>query len=294
MATVKQQQRIILVTGANRGLGFEVVKKLLKQSSANNDLILLGCRDLKRGQDAIKELGSPSNVQALQLDTSSPDSIVQATNEIKQKYGGKLDILINNAAIVSGELTVADARQVFATNYYGIKLINQNLSPLIREHGRIVNVTSEVGAWVLHDISIDLQNKYTSSTLTEEQIDALVEEFISAIGTKRYEDIGYHSKIPFIIYGVSKTALTALTRVQARQWSGAKGVLVVAVCPGYCATDMNKGRPGARPAELGADSILHAAMTPAKELENGAFYQDGEKKPQAFACTMDFSKFTQQ
>ncbi|UJR17507.1 hypothetical protein I4U23_004402 [Adineta vaga] len=292
MASTKQQ-RIILITGANRGLGFEVIKKLLKESSSNNDLILLGSRDIKRGQDAINQLGSPSNVRVLHLDTSSPDSIVQATNEIKQKYGGKLDILINNAGIVTADLTVDAARHVFSTNYYGVKLINQHLSPLIKENGRIVNVASEVGAWTLYDTPTDLQNKYTSSSLTEEQLDALVEEFISAIGTKSVEKLGYNTKLPGLAYGVSKTALIALTKIEARRWSGAKDVLVVAVCPGYCATDMNKDRPGTRPAELGADSILHAATAPAKELENGAFYQDGVKKPQALQCTMDFSKFIQ-
>jgi len=248
---------------------------------------------LKRGQDAIKQLGSPSNVHLLQLDTSSSDSIVQATNEIKQKYGGKLDILINNAGIASRELTADVARQVLATNYYGIKIINKYLSPLIRENGRIVNVASEVGAWALHDISTDLQNKYKSSSLTEEQLDALVEEFVSAIESKHLEQLGYTIKFPGAVYGISKTALIALTRIEARQWSGAKNVLVVSVCPGYCSTDLNNHGPGSRAPELGADSILHAATAPAKELENGAFYQDGQKKPQAFACTMDFSKFSE-
>ncbi|CAF1669443.1 unnamed protein product [Adineta ricciae] len=289
-----QQQRIILVTGANRGLGFEVVKKLVNQSTSNKDLILLGTRDLKRGQDAINQLGSPSNVHAFQLDTSSSDSIAQAANVIKQKYGGKLDILINNAGIVSMEQTLDAAREVFATNYYGVKLINQQLSPLIRENGRIVNVASEVGAWTLYDASVDLQNKYTSSSLTEEQLDALVKDFFSAVETNRLEEIGYRSKLPFQAYGVSKAALIALTRIEARSWSGAKGVLVVAVCPGYCDTDMNKGRQGARPAAIGADSILHAALSPANELENGAFYQDGKKQAQVFPCPMDLSKMSQQ
>jgi hypothetical protein len=54
---------------------------------------------------------------------------------------------------------------------------------------------------------------------------------------------------------------------------------------------MNKDRPGARPAELGADSILYTVNTPANELQNGQFYQDGQLKPQSHECTMDFSKF---
>ena len=286
----KKQQRVILVTGANRGLGYEVIKKLVKENSGfNNDLILLGTRDLKRGQEAIVKLGSPSNVHAIQLDTSSPESIARATDEIKQKYGGQLDILINNAGMGKAGMTVDVAREVFATNYYGVKLLNHHLSPLIRENGRIINVASEVGAWTLHEMSNELQEKYKSSTLTEEQIDTLLNEFISAIGSNSVGKLGYNDKSPMLIYGVSKTALIALTHVEARQWSGAKNVLVLSVCPGYCATDMNEGRSGARPPELGADSILHPVKALANELVNGEFYQDSQLKPQSFACTMDFS-----
>jgi NAD(P)-dependent dehydrogenase (short-subunit alcohol dehydrogenase family) len=285
-----KQQRVILVTGANKGIGFEVVKKLIKGTSAsNNDLILLGCRDLKRGQDAINQLGSPSNVHILQLDTSSSDSIARATNEIKQKYGGKLDILINNAGIFKMETTVDVAREIFATNYYGVKLINEHLSPFIRENGRIINVASEVGAWTLHEMSSDLQNKYKSSTLTVEKLDELVENFISSIGSKTSDSLGYNGKSPFLVYGVSKAALIALTQIEAREWSGAKNVLVLSVCPGYCATDINN-HSGPRSPEVGADSILYTVNTTANELENGRFYQDGKLKPQNYACDMDFSK----
>jgi NAD(P)-dependent dehydrogenase (short-subunit alcohol dehydrogenase family) len=288
----KNQQRVILVTGANKGLGFEVVKKLVKANSGSNtDLILLGSRDLKRGQDAIVQLGSPSNVHLLQLDTSSSESIAHATNEIKQKYGGKLDILINNAGIATRERTADAAREVFATNYYGAKSLKQHLSPFIQENGRIINVASEVGAWALHEMSDDLQNKFKSSTLTEEQIDTLLKEFISALESNSVGKLGYNDKSPFLIYGLSKAALIALTRIEARQWSGAKNVLVLAVCPGYCATDLNHHGAGARPAELGADSILHPVNAPANELVNGQFYQDGQAKAQSYACTMDFSKF---
>lgn len=83
-----EQRRLILVTGANKGIGFEVVKKLAAESSSNGTVILLGSRDLQRGQDALIQLKSPSNVHILQLDTSSRESILRAIEEIKQKYGG--------------------------------------------------------------------------------------------------------------------------------------------------------------------------------------------------------------
>ena len=197
--------------------------------------------------------------------------------------------MINNAGIAKLERTADVAREIFATNYYGVKLLNHHLSPLIRENGRIINVASEVGAWTLHDMSEDLQNKYRSSTLTEEQIDKLLNDFISAIESNSLGKLGYNDKFPMLNYGVSKAALIALTRAEARQWSGAKNVLVLSVCPGYCATDLNHHATGARPAELGADSILHPVKAPANELVNGEFYQDGQQKPQGFACTMDLS-----
>lgn len=285
-------ERIILITGGNKGLGFEVIKKLVNdKSKSKNDLILLGSRDLKRGEDAIKQLGSPSNVHLIQLDTSSLESIKNVTNEIKQKYGGKLDILINNAAIASRETTSDVAKQTFATNYYGIKLLNKHLSPFIRENGRIINVSSEVGAWTLYQTSENLQKKYLSSTLTEEELDKLVEDFISAIDEKNLEKLGYSNSMFGLIYGVSKAALTALTGIEARQWSQAKNVLVLSVCPGFCSTDLNHHAPGSRSPELGADSILYVVNTPAKDLQNGEFYQDGQQKPHSYECTMDFSKF---
>ena len=281
------KQRTILITGANKGLGFEVIKKLLKDSP--EDRILLGTRDLQRGEEALKKLGSPSNVHLLQIDTSSAESIARAAKEIQSKYQGQLDVLINNAGIAPSGLTVENARQLLATNYYGVKLVNKHLGGFIRENGRIVNVASEVGAWTLHEMSKELQEKYKSPSLTTEQLDALVEEFVASIQAKKIEQSGYNVKSPVLAYGVSKAALIAQTKIEARQWSGAKNVLVLSVCPGYCSTDINHHGPGSRPAELGAISILHPINAPANQLENGEFYQDGEHKAQSLACTMDLS-----
>ncbi|CAF1416642.1 unnamed protein product [Rotaria sordida] len=274
------QQRVILVTGANKGIGFEVVKKLAKESPINNNIILLGCRDLKRGQDALVRLGSPSNIYLLQLDISSRDSIARATDEIKCKYGGQLNIVINNAATGELELTVESAREMFSINYYGIKTLNEHLLPLIQENGRVINVASACGSILLFEASKDLQEKYSSSTLTTEQLDRLVEDFISAIATNTTEELGYNPKSSYLIYSVTKAAVIALTQIEARQWSSAKNVLILSVCPGYCATDINKNAPDARPAEFGADSILYVVNAPQSELKNGCFYRDGQQLPQ--------------
>ncbi|UJR34719.1 hypothetical protein I4U23_027496 [Adineta vaga] len=276
-----EQKRVILVTGANKGIGFEIVKKLLEQSSSKTtDIILLGSRDIKRGQDAIQQLGSPTNVHLLQLDTSSKESIIAATNEIKQKYNGHLDILINNAAIAPKENSIEAVRSAFATNYYGVKMLNENLIPLLRKNGRVVNVASAVGPLVSYLFSKELQEKYTSPTLTTQELDHIVQDFLSAVESHNLERLGYSSEIPFPAYTVSKAALIALTRSQAREYSNDKNISIYAVCPGFCATDLNNHAVGSRSAALGADSVLYVINTPTNELENGAFYQDGKKLPQ--------------
>ena len=130
-----------------------------------------------------------------------------------------------------------------------------------------------------------------SSTLTKEQLDTLVGDFISAIGSNRREELGYNSQVTcYLIYGTSKAALIALTRIEAREWSGAQNVLILSVTPGLCKTDLSNHAPGARSAELGADSVSSSRVnTPANELENGQFYEDGQQKPQSSACKKDLS-----
>ena len=275
----QQQQRVILVTGGNRGIGFCVVKKLLADSASYRDIILLGCRELQRGEDALVKLGSPANVHLLQLDMLSVESILYAVGEISQKYAGSLDVIINNAGVLDREMSVDRARQTFATNYYGVKLLNDQLLPILRENGRIINVSSQVGPLVLEEVSEALQQKYTSPTLTIEELDQLVEDFISAIGTNTLESLGYCIKSFPAMYGISKAALNALSQVEARQWSETKNVLVVSVSPGFCATDMTENASTARSPEIGADSVLHALYTPQHELVSGGFYRDGHLLP---------------
>ena len=273
------RKRVVLITGANRGIGFLVVKKLVETSSTDSTCILLCSRDLKRGQDAILQLNSPPNVHLLQLDTSSRDSILHAIDEIKEKHDGQLDVVINNAAIFTTEISVSTAQNLFNTNYYGIKMLNESLVPLMRENGRIINVSSRVASNILHETSLTLQEKYTSSTLTKDQLDQLVEDFISAIETQTIEELGYNPKSEYLIYGVSKAALNTLTQIEARQWSNTKNLLIVSVTPGLCATDMTRDIPNARSPTLGADSILYVVNTPHNELENGGFYRDGQQIP---------------
>ncbi|CAF3729552.1 unnamed protein product [Rotaria sordida] len=282
----QSHQRVFLITGANKGIGFEVVKKL----AANHptDLILLGSRDQKRGEEALAQLGSPLNVKVLLIDTSSKESIEQAKQEIQKKYGGHLDVLINNAGISPIESDLKALKDTFNTNFYGVKQMNDAMSPLIRDNGRIVNVSSEAAALSIKHCSQDLKTKFLNPNLTETELEELFAPLFKAVEegkdpkTVGFDPIKYSALENFYLlyYCASKLGVTILTRLEARDWNkkySTKNITISAVCPGFCTTDLNNKAQGTRSPELGADSILYAVYT--ENLENGQFWRDGSRLP---------------
>lgn len=198
-------ERIALVTGANRGIGLEVVRQL----AARGITVFLGARDLEKGKTAARALQTEGlNVAACQLDVTNPDDIKQVTETITQNYG-RLNILINNAGILydtwqtAHTADLAEVQSAFATNTLGPWQVSQSMIPLLKRsaHGRIVNVSSGAG-------SIHSMNGSTPA------------------------------------YSVSKVTLNALTIMLSQNLSD-DGILVNAVCPGWVATDMggSGGRP---------------------------------------------------
>ena len=165
-------RRLFLVTGANKGIGFQVVKKLADHHP--NDLILLGSRDQKRGEDALLQLKSPANVKVLLLDVSSLESIKQAKHVVEQNYGGKLDVLINNAGISLLGTDTTTLRNLLKTNYYGVKNMNETFSPLIQDNGRVVNVSSGAAAQVMGFCPPELKAKLLNRNITEAQLEEVL------------------------------------------------------------------------------------------------------------------------
>jgi NAD(P)-dependent dehydrogenase (short-subunit alcohol dehydrogenase family) len=154
-----QNRRVALVTGANQGVGFEVVKKLV----ANGVTALAGSRDFGRGQASAKEIGA--GAIAIQLDVTDKASIASAAERIRTEFG-RLDLLVNNAAISNtsklpgmsiGEyakltrpsnVSLDEMRAVWETNVFGVLAVYQAMLPLLRDSSdaRIVNVSSGVGS----------------------------------------------------------------------------------------------------------------------------------------------------
>lgn len=145
----------VLITGANRSIGLELVKEFSKKGL----FVYLGTRDLEKGQAVVKELNKSGfeNIKAIQVDVTKPDTILAAKNIVESEKG-KLDILINNAGI-SGEFpqsaldtSIKDIQNVFDTNFFGVISVTQAFLELLKksETPRISNITSGLGSLTLH------------------------------------------------------------------------------------------------------------------------------------------------
>ena len=232
--------KTVLVTGANRGIGFEVAKQMAQLGY----FVYLGSRDLKKGQDAVNVLKATgiSNIDSVQLDISDLNSVNKAKELLISKIE-VLDVLINNAGIVGkqpqhfSKCDVEVLRNVFDTNFFGTVQITQALIPLLRKSDKpvIVNVTSELGSlsmWRDHG-----------------------------------DNPGYYD---FCTYGASKTALNAFTVMLANELKDTD-FRINSVSPGYTATDINN-YTGTKPVEEGAKIIVKYAT--ANNQKTGHFFSE--------------------
>jgi NAD(P)-dependent dehydrogenase (short-subunit alcohol dehydrogenase family) len=148
--------KIALITGANKGLGFEMARQLARAGVT----VVLAARDRQKGEAAAEKLrGENLEVQFLKLDVTNEDDHATAKATLEQKFG-KLDILINNAGISSGELggekaslaTQEVLHRIFETNLFAPIALTQALLPLLEKSaaGRIVNMSSILGSQTLH------------------------------------------------------------------------------------------------------------------------------------------------
>jgi NAD(P)-dependent dehydrogenase (short-subunit alcohol dehydrogenase family) len=218
----------VLITGANKGIGFETARQLLQ----NGYYVFLGSRSLENGQAAVNELQAEglNQVEALQLDVTSQESVDAAREEIGRKTD-VLDVLINNAGINGGmpqsslEAGVEQFQKVFDTNLYGVLRVTQAFIDLLRTspEPRIVNVSSSGSSLTLHS---DPTWKYYSHKAA--------------------------------LYSSSKAALNMYTIDLAYRLKDTP-FKVNAVCPGFVATDFNDHR-GTGTVQEGGTRIAKYAM----------------------------------
>lgn len=263
---MSKETRTALLTGANRGLGFETARQL----SQRGFHLLLTARNPERGAEAARRIGAGTGgeVDFHELDVGDEASIDRLGANLR-KSGTRIDLLVNNAGVAIDGFDERVARTTIDTNFYGPVRLTEALLPLIPDGGTIVMVSS--GAGELSILSDDLKARFSDPRLTREGLFALVESFVDAVARGRHSEDGW----PTSAYGVSKAALNAFVRLTAQQLE-ARHVRMNAVCPGWVRTDM--GGPGAtRSLEEGAASILWAALL--EEERTGGFFRDGKAIP---------------
>ncbi|HEY1176460.1 MAG TPA: SDR family NAD(P)-dependent oxidoreductase [Phytomonospora sp.] len=228
-----------LITGANKGLGFETARRLV----AEGHTVFVGSRDAVRGERAAEALGA----RAVQLDVTDDESVAAAVKAVEA--AGGLDVLVNNAgaqhemdaagAVVVGaaEVTADVMRATFEVNVFGLVRVTHAFLPLLRRSaaGVVVNVSSGLGS---------LSKVADPSTPMH-----------------RY---------PGVAYPASKSTVNMLTVQYAKAFPELR---VNAVEPGYTATDLN-ARTGFQTVEEGAEMIVRMALVEPDGVTGGYF--DGE------------------
>ncbi|KAJ4312241.1 hypothetical protein N0V94_007543 [Neodidymelliopsis sp. IMI 364377] len=225
-------KEIVLVTGANSGIGFELARQLLAKGTYH---VLLGARSTQRGTDALKDLQSrnlPGSIEFLHLDLQDDETIANAATSITQNHG-KLDILVNNAAVASfAAIDRQSFRDAFDINATGPYLLTKALISLLQksDNPRIINVSSGAGS----------------------------------IGRRLFAESPMY-KIQAEPYRASKVAMNMLMTCQFVEYglnygdSSKKGMKVFAYDPGFTVSNLseaNKKEHGARSAEETVISLM--------------------------------------
>jgi NAD(P)-dependent dehydrogenase (short-subunit alcohol dehydrogenase family) len=249
----------VLVTGGNRGIGFEVCRQLGRAGRR----VLLTARDAERGEEAAATLRSEGLEVAFEpLDVTLRENISALGSKL-ERQGQRLSALVNNAAITLDGFDELVAERTNAVNFFGAWEITERLAPLLEPHSRLVMVSS--GAGELANLSPEIRRRFDPPP-SKEKLAELVREFIEDVRSGQYARKGW----PRSAYRVSKAALNALTRRLAEELKGQQ-VLVNAVCPGWVRTRMG-GSSAPSSIEEGADTIVWAAMLP-PEGPTGRFFR---------------------
>ncbi|KAK1563996.1 carbonyl reductase [Colletotrichum navitas] len=265
--------RIGVVTGANKGIGYAIVRQLALQypkSPLNNGpfLIYLTARDKSRGEQAVSNIqgdadlkqakalsphGGATDIKFHQLDISDSSSISNLASFLKKEHPDGIDFVINNAGIAMQGFDLNVVKNTLACNYYGTLEATRAWIPILKPDGRIVNVASISGS--LSKYSPEIRQRFLNAQSVSD-VTKLMEEFTAAVEKGTHEKDGW----PSAAYAVSKAGEIAMTRAIARELQEKGSKLIVNSChPGYVVTDMTRGG-GTKTPDQGAQTPVHLAI----------------------------------
>ncbi|XP_072945797.1 carbonyl reductase [NADPH] 1-like [Epargyreus clarus] len=225
--------KVAVVTGANKGIGFAIVRGLCKRFEG---VVYLTSRDVERGKEAVAQLATEGLKPSYhQLDITDRKSIEVFRDYLKGKYGG-IDVLVNNAAIAfksnAPDPVAVQAEQTLFVNYFSLVSVCEVLFPLLNNGARVVNISSSCGHLSLIP-SETLREKLKDPKLTVAELSGLMQQYVDAAKQGTHAaDWGNSS------YVVSKVGVTALSIIQQRELHD-RDIKVNAVHPGYVDTDMS-------------------------------------------------------
>jgi NAD(P)-dependent dehydrogenase (short-subunit alcohol dehydrogenase family) len=238
-------KRVALITGANKGIGYEIARQLGKDHGMT---VLVGARDAARGREAVQKLTALGlDARAVELDVTDPKNVEAAARQIERDFGGRLDVLVNNAGVSleycpPSQTDLQKFKATHETNSFGPLVVTKAMLPLLKRSaaGRIVNVSSGLGSLA--------QNS---------------------------DPTWEYAKVKVLAYNSSKAALNMQTVLFAAELA-AEGspIKVNSADPGYTATDLNN-HSGPRTVEQGARAAVRLATLPADGPTGGFFDEDG-------------------
>jgi carbonyl reductase 1 len=256
------QARTAVVTGANRGLGFETCRQL-----ARRGLHVVLTSRTEDGRATAHALHERGGVDYHQLDVVDTDSIAALARTLRRE-NIQVDVLVNNAGISLTGFDGHVARQTVDVNFFGPLRVTEGLLDLIPSGGSVVMVSSGLGE--LSVLGPHVRERMLDPRLSRQELSDLMNQFVTAVESHLHTEGGW----PETAYGVSKAGLNALTRVLARDLEGRR-IRVNAICPGWVRTDMG-GIGAERSVEQGAASVVWAAS---ESGPTGGFFRDGRPVP---------------
>jgi len=261
--------RKIVVTGANKGIGFEIVRQLAELETPYH--IILTSRNVERGKAAlgqIKKLTPGSKLEYQQLDVSDSQSIDTFVSWVKEALG-EIDVLVNNAGFGWQKNTPEQGLEALKTNFLGAVELTEKILPFLSSDGKIINVTSESGQLCYQGDKI--RKALSDSKLDRKRLFEIVEEYQKRIFDKTYTQLGWYRGH----YNNTKCLLNAYTR-----WVLPNLLKDEQSCycldPGYCKTDM--APEGPLHVSEGAKTPIYLIKLPFKKNPkyNGQFFMYGK------------------